>query len=129
MRDGVLDGEGRAIDAIGGERVEDVGHGGQPPDQRDLVADQPARIPVAVEALVVRPGDRRRLLEDLDVRAAEHALADQGVAVHLGAFGRRQRAGLEQDRVRDRDLADIVQAAGDPDEVAVEAELAASSAQ
>ena len=56
------------------------------------------------------PGDVGHRFVGLDDRPA-----DLGVALHLGVFLVGQLAGLEEDPVRDRDLADVVQVAADPD--------------
>ena len=48
----------------------------------------------------------------------QHAVADERVLLHHLVFLRRQLAGLEQDVVRDADLADVVHGGGDLDQFA-----------
>ena len=69
---------------------------------------QPVRISGAVPALVMveHPfGDR------VDAEALEHSVADLGVALEDEALRRRQWTGLAQDLLRDRELAEVVEAA------------------
>ena len=62
--DGLLDREGLAVDAVAGQRVEDVGDGHDAPLDRDRLALQPAGIAAAVPLLLVAQGDRRGHVED-----------------------------------------------------------------
>ncbi len=113
-----LDGVGAAVHAVAREGVEHVGHRGDAAFDRDRIGDEPVRVPGAVVALVVRERDARSEIEQLRARAGEDAVTDRGVLLHLRALGVRERSGLEQDRVRDTDLADVVERARRPDRVA-----------
>ena len=104
----------RPVDAVACQGVEDVGDGGDPPLERDVVARQAARISAAVEALVVGPRDHRREIAARSLQeSAQHPEADLGVHLDLQALRGRERPGLQQDAVADRDLADVVQHAGE----------------
>ena len=50
----------------------------------------------------------------LDAEALEHPMGDLRMPLHDEPFGARQLAGLLQDLLRDRELAEVVQAAGEP---------------
>jgi hypothetical protein len=64
-------------------------------------------------ALVVVEDDRHGVLER--GRLLEDDLADSGVLDDRPPFGRRQRGGLVEDLLRDRDLAEIVEQGRRPD--------------
>src|SRR3712207_8725900 len=51
-------------------------------------------------------------------RSGKQPVADLRVAFHHAPLGFGQAAGLEQDAVGDRDLADVVEPAGEPDQLA-----------
>ena len=70
---------------------------------------RPARVAGAVPLLLVAEGDRRRHVQDRGGRAAHQAVALLGVGLHDRALLRRERPRLQQDRVGDRHLADVVQ--------------------
>ena len=92
-------------------RVEHLGDEDDARAERDVLAGEAVRIPRAVPALVVvqHPvGDR------IDAEALEHAVADLRVPLNDEPLGVRQRAGLAQDLLGDRELAEVVQAAGEP---------------
>ncbi len=108
----LLDREGLAVDAVAGERVEDVGDRDDPPLDRDRLALQPARVAAAVPLLLVAERDRGGHVEDRGGGAAHEPVALLGVGLDDRALLGRERAGLEQDRVGDRDLADVVQGRG-----------------
>ena len=57
-RVGLVRSEGGAVDAVAGERVVDVGDGGDAAVERDLLAGEAAWVSGAVEALVVCPRDQ-----------------------------------------------------------------------
>ena len=85
------------------------------------------RIAGAIKLLVVRESDGLGQLQQLRVRAAEDAGADERVLLHDAELMIREPAGLHEDRVRDADLADVVHRAGQLDELDIglrEAELA-----
>ena len=124
--DGVLERERGAVDAVAGERVEDVGDRDDAPLDRDLLAGEAARVAAAVPLLVVAERDRRGHVEDRGGGAAQQAVALLGVGLDDRALLGGERAGLQQDRVGDRDLADVVQRRGVAHqlaELAVEADL------
>ena len=127
QRDRLVERKGGAIDAVARDGVEDVRDSGDPPLERDRLAGDAAWIAGAVEALVVRERDRGRDVEQFRRRICEQAVADLGVPLHHAALGLGQGARLEQDPVRDRDLADVVEAARESDQLAalvVQLELA-----
>lgn len=82
---GFFQAERRSIDPIAGKRVEDVGNARDPALEGDRFADQAARVTAAVEMLVVRPGDRRRELEQLGLGAREKTVTQLGVLLHRHA--------------------------------------------
>ena len=67
--------------------------------------------PVAVDALVVR---EHPFADVAEARVREDARADLGVAANLGPLLVAERVGLAQQHVRDGDVADVVQQAGEP---------------
>ena len=77
------------VGTVARERVEDVCDGDDATLERDLVALQPPRIAAAVPALVMRPRDRRRELEQVAARAAEQVATDLGVLLHQRPLRRR----------------------------------------
>jgi len=96
-----------AIRAIARHRVEGIAGEDDPGLERDRLAGQRVRIALAVEALVTGAhdagdGDERR-------RAGEDALADDRVSTHERPLLCVEWTGLEEDRVGDRGLADVVQ--------------------
>jgi hypothetical protein len=97
----------RAVGPDRGQRVEHVGHREHAGRQRDDLARQPVRVAAAVPALVVMADHQLGLAEELDL--AQDLPAHQRMALHQRPLFRRQRLGLPQDRVRHRDLADVVQ--------------------
>ena len=107
--DRLLERVGGAVDAVGGERVEHVRDRHDPSLDRDRLAGEAARVAAAVPLLVVAEGDRRRHVEDRGGGAAQQPVALLGVGLHDRALLGGERAGLQQDRVGDRDLADVVQ--------------------
>ncbi len=89
-----------------------VGDGEDPGLDRDLVRAQTERVALAVQPLVVGAhpaGDvvHPRMLEDPG--------PDLGVATHLSPLLCRERARLEQDRVGDADLSEVVEHTGGVD--------------
>src|SRR4051794_5442643 len=99
---------GRAVDAVGDERVVDVADGQDPRRKADLVTVQAARIAAAVEPLVMVEHE----LEHLAVEGAE--VGEQARAVLGVALDRRellvgQRARLAEDPGRRAQLAHVVQ--------------------
>ena len=97
-----------------------------PGAERDLLPGQPVGIPRAVEALVVVADRRHRVAEEPE--PVDDARALLGVALHQRPLLGRERGGLQQDRVGDRELADVVEERGVAEQVELrlgEAELAA----
>jgi hypothetical protein len=80
-----------------------------------MVADQPVGIARAVVLLVVAERDQRPHAHVLRRAAFEDLVSDHRVAAHHLPFGVVQLGGLEQDLVRDADLADVVQRRGELD--------------
>ena len=99
------------VGPIGEQRVEDVAHRADAPDERDLLAGQAGRVAVAVPALVVGAGDLLGHAHDVRARARQQLGADRRVAAHELAVLGRERAGLQQDGVGHADLAHVVQQA------------------
>ena len=99
------------------QRVEHVRHRGDPALDGDLLVHEPARIPRAVDPLVVRQRHHRRELEKRLPRPGQHAVPDLRVRLHHGALRRAEGARLVQDHVGDGELADVVQGARDSDEL------------
>ena len=97
---------GRAVGARAGHRVPRVGQGDDGRALGDPRAVQAVRVPAPVPALVVvaHPGD---LLGRQHVRARSTRRAT-ACSFRRSYSSGVERAGLEQDRVRDADLADVV---------------------
>ena len=95
------------IYTVGGHGVIGIRHGDDPCNQRDIVAGQSIRIPLAVQAFVViaradiESGDHVDILQDLG--------AGGRVPLHHLVFLLRQLAGLVQDGIRNTNLSDVVQ--------------------
>ena len=111
------DAPGRLVRPRMGERVEDVGDRHDAPDDRDRVAGQAGGVAAAVPLLVVGQRDLLGHLEQRERAAGEHLRADRGVGLHLVELLDGQLAPLAQDRVGDRDLADVVQRRGEADQL------------
>src|SRR3954454_2073870 len=111
-----------AVDAVRRHRVVRVDDEDDPRAERDLRAWEPVRVTVPVPTFVVMEdpvGDR------LDAEAVEHPEADLRVALQDEALRAGQWAGLAEDLLGDRELAEVVQAPGEPgqlDLLLVEAE-------
>ena len=75
-----------------------------------VLAGEAVGIAGAVPALVVVQHPVRHRL---DAEALEHPVGDLRVALDDEPFGARQLAGLLEDLFRDRELAEVVQAAGE----------------
>src|SRR4051812_8661274 len=105
----VLDRPGVLVRAGRHERVVHVADRADAPGDRDLLAAQAGRVAGAVPALVVRAGDRLGELEELRARVGEHRRADRRVGLHDLPLLAVELARLEEDAVRDADLADVVE--------------------
>jgi hypothetical protein len=101
-----VDRAARRVDAVGDHAVPGVGEREQRRALRDLGPAEALRIAGAVRALVMA-GDPADL--DLVEHVADDPRAERGVRAHERPLRRVERAGLEQDGVRDADLADVVQ--------------------
>ncbi len=99
------------VDAVGRDRGVRVGDGHDAGLERDLVGGEAVRVAGPVPALVVVAHRGRRLAQA--GQAGDQLLADRGVADHDAPLGVVERAGLGQDAVGDRDLADVVQQAAE----------------
>jgi hypothetical protein len=116
--DRLVERERGAVHTVARDRIEHVRDARDPSFERNRLPGDAARVAGSVEALVVRQGDRRRDVQQLGGRLGEQPVADLRVPLHHPALGVGQRARLEQDAVGDRDLADVVEAAGEPDQLA-----------
>ena len=83
---------GGAVGAVGGQRVERVGHREDARRERDVLARQAVRVARAVPALVVVADDELGVAEEVDV--AQDLPADDRGAAHQRALlvGERRRA-------------------------------------
>src|SRR3954453_9044565 len=93
------------VGAARAHRVVRVAHRDDPGGQWYLVAEAPVGVAAAVDALVRGAHDRGDVGEGR--RRLDDALADDGVTLHERPLRGVERAGLLEDRVRDRDLADV----------------------
>ena len=115
LRSGLVDdlgdrgrgGERAAVRPVGRHRVERVGDGDHARAQRDRVAEQSPGIAVAVDALVMVQHARHDVFHRRD--RAQDRRTDAGVHLDHLAFVCVEPGRLEQHRVRNRDLAQIVQ--------------------
>ena len=110
-----LHGIGATVDPVAREGIEHIGDGGDAAFDRDRIAGEAVRVSAAVVALVMGEGDACSEVEQLRSRAGEDAMTDRGVLLHLGPLGVGERPGLEQHRVGDPDLADVMERARRPD--------------
>ena len=122
LRDRLGRGERRAVGVARDHHVVGVGDRDHPRQQRDRLAGELVRVALAVPALVVAEDDlrhRRVGLHPRDDAGAVLRVAADDLPVLLG-----QRRGGEQDRVGERELADVVQQPGGVDEVLLRARAA-----
>ena len=110
--------EGGAIDAVGRERVVHVCNCHDPALHRDRIGRKAARVSRPVPALVVRQGDGRGEIEQVGAGADEELVSEHGMPLDRLALRLRERARLQQDAIRNRHLADVVQRARDPQALA-----------
>jgi hypothetical protein len=104
---GPLERERPAVGAVGGHRVEGVGHREDARPQRDRLADEAARVALAVPALVMAADHLDRVAERLD--PGHHLHAEQRVGAHHLPLAVVQRSRLVEHRLGDADLADVVE--------------------
>ena len=127
---GLLQAHRWLVDAAGDQGVEDVGQGHQPCRHRNGVPSQSGRVAAAVPLLMMVQGDLAgdrhegegalRLFTEFGVGAGQrlfHRLvdgvgSDHGVLFHDLEFRGCEAARLEQRRIGDSDLADVVQRCG-----------------
>src|SRR3954469_3831967 len=114
LQERLLLGEPAAVRALGGHRVVRVGDADDASAERDLLAGQPVRIAGAVPALVVvqhPAGDR------INAQALEHPVADLRMPFEHQPLLVAERARLPQDLLRDRELAEVAERAGESGEL------------
>src|SRR6185437_13777571 len=88
--------------------IERIGDGEDPRTERNLFTHETVRVAASIPAFVVRPHDLEPFtLQEHNSR--EHRLSEHRVRLHPPALRWAQGAGLQQDAVRDSDLADIVE--------------------
>src|SRR3954468_6639318 len=107
LRDRLFEAEGGPVEPVGSHRVEGVGHEDDACAARDVLPGKTVGVAVVVPALVVMEdpvGDR------VDAEALEHAVADLRMALEQEPLRVGQCCGLAQDLLRDRELAEVVQA-------------------
>src|SRR5512133_1027793 len=109
--------EGVAVAAIAGHRVPGVAREDDAGPERDALAGQAVGVAAAVPAFVAGAPDPADGAQRLG--RADDALADDRVLADEAPLGVVERAGLVQDRVRDGDLADVVQLGGADHDVEV----------
>jgi hypothetical protein len=109
------------VGARAGERVEDVGDGGDPADKRNVPAAQPARVAAAVPLLVVGERDDRGALQQLVFMLPDDLVTDGAVAAHDIPLFLVQRARFEQYAVGDADLSHVVHGGRMEDELGLSA--------
>src|SRR5437868_4788105 len=120
-------GYGDAVRPIVRQGVEHVRDGDDPPLERDRICHEAVRVAAAVPALVMRPRDGSREVEQLVPRSGEQRVAGLGVLLDRSSLLRSERPRLRQEALRDRDLADVVQRAREAQQLrarVVQAELA-----
>ena len=105
------------VGARAGHRVEHIRHRHDPPLQRDLLAPQPGRIARTIQPLMVAAdhiGHQRRGWILGNAVLVKHLGENRHTLLHMGAHHGHlagiQPARLEQNHIRDADLADVVQA-------------------
>src|SRR5262245_15643023 len=107
----------RLVRAERGQCVERIDQTDDLRDERNLCASQAIRIPGAINAFVMVPNDLTHRSERPDT--STERVTDRSVLLHPDEFGGCQRPGFEENRVRDADLADVVQVAAASERVDV----------
>jgi hypothetical protein len=95
--------------SLRGQRVEDVRDRHDARLERDRLALQLVRIARAVPPLMVADGDLRGEAQQAALGVGEHLRAVDRVLLHLVELFGRELGRFSKDRVRDGDLADVVQ--------------------
>ncbi len=111
-RDRLLDRPRLLVRPLVRERVEHVGDRHDPPDQRDVVADQALRIAAPVPPLVVGLGDHARELQRRRAASEQQPRAERRVGLHQLLLVTVEPTRLQQHAIGDRELADVVQRGG-----------------
>src|SRR6056297_3523198 len=107
MRQDVGLGPGILVDPLVGECIPDIHDGEKPGRQRNGLSAQPAGVAAAVPFLVVAPG---YVYAGLEKRYLfEQATPDVRMRLHQMPFVGIELSRLDQDRIRDAYLADVVQ--------------------
>ena len=106
------------INALGRQCVVDVGQCENPAAEGNLLAAQASRVAAAVEAFVVGHRDVVGHAEELRALVGlrggvERFAADDRMPLHDLEFLGREPSGLEQHPIRNPDLPDVVQRAGE----------------
>src|SRR6266545_1402286 len=117
---------GCTVDTGREHRVERVGYVDDAGAERDVLAAEPVRIPGPVEALVVVSDRRDGVVEEAE--AVDDACPLLRVPLHQRPLVLGEAGGLQQDRVGDRELADVVEEGGMSEQVELrlrQAQLAA----
>ena len=81
-------GPGRSIAALASKGIEDVGHGGEPSIDMNILAALAVRIAAAVPLFVMVPGDDGSGLKDAPFRRFQHILSQLRVGFHDLPFPR-----------------------------------------
>src|SRR6266545_1953114 len=115
LAEGLVDRARRAIDPRGQHRVEGVRDVDDPGAERDLLTGDPVGIARSVEALMVMADRRHSVLEEAE--AVDDPRALLGMALHERPFLPREAGRLQEDRIWDRELADVVEQRRMPEQV------------
>ena len=106
---GPLDRESRSVRPLRRERIEHVDNAHDLREQRDRVAPQSVRVAAAVKPFVVMADDRP--YSPQEAQLAAEPIADHCVLLHQLVFVRRERPRLQEDRIGDADLPEVVKKA------------------
>ena len=116
--DYLVDRNREPVDAIADQRVEDVGDGDDPAGERNRLTRETTWIAAAAEPLMVRPGNLGAEVEQRLARTGEDAVAALRVGLDDETLGGAEWPRLAQDVVGNGDLADVVERARDPEQLA-----------
>ncbi len=122
--EGRLERPGLLVGTLAGERIEHIRHRDDAGLQRDRLPCQPLRVALAVETLVVVGDDVLQHVGVMDAvqtklldHQGDHLPSLERVDLHHRVLLRGQLARFEQDGVRHRNLADVVQLGEEMDEL------------
>ena len=109
--EGVVNGDGGTVRAVGGEGIENVSDCCNPGEDGEFVGGKPKGVSSAIEPLVVSTDD----IEDLSRQTgrAKDAKANPGMLLNEDSLIDGEGVALEQDRVADAALAGVVEGAAD----------------